>query len=135
MIVFPFEMSKTVLEQFRDLSLEASDDLALMAAILLAEDSLGSAALAATVAASFLTLLLDTLSFAATVALASAPHQLRCGHWAGNANRSAGGRCSKRRRRSRAPEKSAEGRTYLNPQNKDKPALLLRHCLVKRAQN
>ncbi len=34
MVVFPFAMSKTVLQRFRDLSLEASDDLVLMAAIL-----------------------------------------------------------------------------------------------------
>ena len=37
-IVFPFEMSKPVLQRFRDLSLEASDDLLLMAAILPAPD-------------------------------------------------------------------------------------------------
>lgn len=34
MIVFPFAMSKAVLQRFRDLSLEANDDLVLMAAIL-----------------------------------------------------------------------------------------------------
>jgi FAD/FMN-containing dehydrogenase len=34
MIAFPFEMSKSVLQRFRDHSLEASDDLVLMAAIL-----------------------------------------------------------------------------------------------------
>jgi FAD/FMN-containing dehydrogenase len=34
MVVFPFAMSKIVLQRFRDLSLEASDDLVLMAAIL-----------------------------------------------------------------------------------------------------
>ena len=34
MIAFPFEMSKTVLQRFRDLSLEASDDLVLMAGIM-----------------------------------------------------------------------------------------------------
>ena len=38
MIVFPFEMSKTVLQRFRDLSLEASDDLLLMTAIMPAPD-------------------------------------------------------------------------------------------------
>jgi FAD/FMN-containing dehydrogenase len=38
MIVFPFEMSKTVLQRFRDLSLQASDDLTLLAAILPAPD-------------------------------------------------------------------------------------------------
>lgn len=38
MIAFPFEMSKTVLRRFRDLSLEASDDLVLMAAIMPAPD-------------------------------------------------------------------------------------------------
>jgi FAD/FMN-containing dehydrogenase len=38
MIAFPFEMSKTVLQRFRDLSLEASDDLVLMAAIMPAPD-------------------------------------------------------------------------------------------------
>jgi FAD/FMN-containing dehydrogenase len=37
-IVFPFEMSKPVLQRFRDLSLEASDDLLLMTAILPAPD-------------------------------------------------------------------------------------------------
>lgn len=34
LIVFPFEMSKPVLKRFRELSLEASDDLTLMAAII-----------------------------------------------------------------------------------------------------
>jgi FAD/FMN-containing dehydrogenase len=38
LIVFPFEMSKTVLQRFRDLSLEASDNLTLMAAIIPAPD-------------------------------------------------------------------------------------------------
>lgn len=38
MIVFPFEMSKTVLQRFRDLCLEASDDLTLLAATLPAPD-------------------------------------------------------------------------------------------------
>jgi FAD/FMN-containing dehydrogenase len=38
MIVFPFEMSKAVLQRFRDLSLEASDDLTLLAAIIPAPD-------------------------------------------------------------------------------------------------
>jgi FAD/FMN-containing dehydrogenase len=38
MIVFPLEMSKTVLQRFRELSLEASDDLTLLAAILPAPD-------------------------------------------------------------------------------------------------
>ena len=38
MIAFPFEMSKTVLQRYRDLTLEASDDFALMAAILPAPD-------------------------------------------------------------------------------------------------
>jgi FAD/FMN-containing dehydrogenase len=38
MIAFPFEMSKTVLQRFRELSLEASDDLVLMAAIRAAPD-------------------------------------------------------------------------------------------------
>ena len=38
MIVFPFEMSKTVLRRYCDLSLEASDDLTLLAAILPAPD-------------------------------------------------------------------------------------------------
>jgi FAD/FMN-containing dehydrogenase len=38
MIVFPFEMSKTVLQRFRDLCLEASDNLTLLAAVLPAPD-------------------------------------------------------------------------------------------------
>jgi FAD/FMN-containing dehydrogenase len=38
MIAFPFEMSKTVLQRYRDLSLEASDNVTLMAAILPAPD-------------------------------------------------------------------------------------------------
>jgi FAD/FMN-containing dehydrogenase len=38
LIAFPFEMSKTVLQRYRDLCLEASDDLTLMAAILPAPD-------------------------------------------------------------------------------------------------
>ena len=38
LIVFPFEMSKTVLQRFRDLSLEASDNLTLMAAIIPSPD-------------------------------------------------------------------------------------------------
>jgi FAD/FMN-containing dehydrogenase len=38
LIVFPFEMSKTVLHRFRDLSLEASDNLTLMAAIIPSPD-------------------------------------------------------------------------------------------------
>ena len=38
MIVFPFEMAKAVLQRFRDLSLEASDDLTLLAAIIPAPD-------------------------------------------------------------------------------------------------
>ncbi|NYF49913.1 FAD-binding oxidoreductase [Tunturiibacter gelidoferens] len=38
MIVFPFELSKTVLQRFRDLSLEASDNLTLLAAVLPAPD-------------------------------------------------------------------------------------------------
>ena len=38
LIVFPFEMAKAVLHRFRDVSLEASDDLTLMAAIIPAPD-------------------------------------------------------------------------------------------------
>jgi FAD/FMN-containing dehydrogenase len=38
MIVFPFEMSKTVVQRFRELCLEASDDLSTMAAIIPALD-------------------------------------------------------------------------------------------------
>jgi FAD/FMN-containing dehydrogenase len=38
LIAFPFEMSKTVLRRYRDLCLDASDDLTLMAAILPAPD-------------------------------------------------------------------------------------------------
>ncbi|MDP9051732.1 MAG: FAD-binding oxidoreductase [Acidobacteriota bacterium] len=38
LIAFPFEMSRPVLQRFRDLSLEASDDLTLMAAIIPAPD-------------------------------------------------------------------------------------------------
>src|SRR5262249_12173176 len=34
LIAFPFEMSKTVLQRYRDLCMEASEDLTLMAAIL-----------------------------------------------------------------------------------------------------
>ncbi len=38
LIVFPFDMSKTVLQRFRDLSLEASDNLTTMAAIIPSPD-------------------------------------------------------------------------------------------------
>jgi FAD/FMN-containing dehydrogenase len=38
LIVFPFNMAKTVLQRFRDLSLEASDDLTTMAAIIPSPD-------------------------------------------------------------------------------------------------
>ena len=38
LIVFPFHMSKAVLQRFRDLSLEASDNLTLMAAIIPSPD-------------------------------------------------------------------------------------------------
>lgn len=38
LIVFPFSMAKTVLQRFRDLSLEASDDLTTMAAIIPSPD-------------------------------------------------------------------------------------------------